>query len=1052
MNTKIYIAIMAATGLALTGCITDAPGDEGQRQTASDPTTFTIEMPDTQTVETRYATTNENTVSSLWVLMCNADGTFVKAVQATVGTVTAATVDGDSAKLTASANIDFRPELYDLMFVANPPDVSKLGGLSAGMTRAQIQQTLQMVKTDAPSSKLPTYWNIPIEQIPMYGELHDVEIAHKNTPVSRTVTLRRALARVNVKVSEPRFRLHSVWPCNLNTRGQLVPDDASVTTAASIPDAPGKYSGITFGYEAFPIGGNKYGYTEIRDRIYIFEHKNVGRYGDANNADGTGWRDNTCLIIAGYYDSDNDGDFSDEGDKTCYRIDFVSGPDRQHYTWHDVVRNHSYNFNIGTISGHGFPDIESAFAAPPTNIDASLLVWDESDIRGRDIYGSTQYTINIAATVNGNVVAKYPYALEGMQISISAAGKPGYRFDRWTVTRNDNGAQIASFDAAANPATFTMPASNVTITPAFIEARFFDVAARNAVDMNGNTVGTATASPAEGIEPGERVTITAQRTTKHLDFGDFEKWRITRTDGVTDLTASLLPDATLNPATFTMPREDLIVTPVYRANPVTVDFVQKNYWSQTDSYTDKLPPDVRLIPQADAGKGATEENSRKALSGGEGVPAGTWVSYRLDYDTSNYDFSHVDIYDDTFDWTDAREWSTDKNNITFQLLPRTLQSDGTTMRGGRKIVVVMRNIRYKAQITVGQGLTVEDSDSNGHGNEAWYGRGNGIPAGEHVSYRVSNVEAGWGFDGWSATDMNGNAIAFDTNEPNPFNINSNMWFNMPEGGVKLYANSSPRYTTTVSSNVGATMEHISNESQNGMKRDQWGHVTTPESWNGWYFKEWHNYEGEDYVVSPNRDFWYAAEWWGDNTNITLFAEYVYGYKPNPVGEVALTSNNQTTIWAKTNVSSYGQFAANEWDEGEKFKWGIDGSALPTSAQLWPDDKNPCPAGWRLPSYQEWLNLMTAAGDRERGGICTLQGYIHEEWVNGVHGTRHAGVFMPNIGSSGAGYYWASMRAVMIMTTSRADSYGNYAPDKIAINLSGSSLNSTYPVRCVRNAQ
>ncbi len=283
-----------------------------------------------------------------------------------------------------------------------------------------------------------------------------------------------------------------------------------------------------------------------------------------------------------------------------------------------------------------------------------------------------------------------------------------------------------------------------------------------------------------------------------------------------------------------------------------------------------------------------------------------------------------------------------------------------------------------------------------------------------------------------------------------------MWFNMPEGGVKLYANSRPAYRVLANSNLPDYWPAFSDYRlwEGGLPADpNWWHYVEAEAtrqYNGqtWYFTHF-TWDGGSTQDNP---YWFTVPVGGR----TYTAHYML-YKPNPVGEVAVTGddgkgNQITTIWAKTNLADDGVFADSETTVGKLYKWGVDGSALGNGVNTWPDDKNPCPPGWRVPKYMEFNALLRAAGDLGFGPGTKPPGSNHVYNMNGQWGTMHAGVFMPNTNinaANGGGLYWMYESMCMIFSTDNSyDQYANFHSQANANNIPW----WTYPVRCVRSAQ
>ncbi len=156
--------MMTAAGMA--GCITDEQyGGGSERDDRA--TLFTIEMPAERAVATR-ANAGENRIDTLVVLVCDSDGTFMAARPVEM----IDDGDGNPATLRAKAQIDFRAEPYDLLFVANPIEVAKLADLTPGMSRADIRKTLQQTRTEVWNESAGESTSAGMDRaVPMFGEL-----------------------------------------------------------------------------------------------------------------------------------------------------------------------------------------------------------------------------------------------------------------------------------------------------------------------------------------------------------------------------------------------------------------------------------------------------------------------------------------------------------------------------------------------------------------------------------------------------------------------------------------------------------------------------------------------------------------------------------------------------------------------------------------------------------------------------------------------------------------------------------------------------------------
>jgi len=201
--------------------------------------------------------------------------------------------------------------------------------------------------------------------IPMWGESEPTTIGETTTTISSSpIRMLRMVARIDVQldvVNNPEisstFQLKSVYMCNINTSGRIVPKpgteyfDATnmIALKASLPESVETILG--------PLA-----YTDdivdhaLKGAIYLFETA-------ANNME---LLKETCIIIGGIYESDANISF--------YRIYFY-GTDRT--THIDILRNHRYVCNITKVYGRGFPTVEEAFESKDFLLETDIIDWDE---------------------------------------------------------------------------------------------------------------------------------------------------------------------------------------------------------------------------------------------------------------------------------------------------------------------------------------------------------------------------------------------------------------------------------------------------------------------------------------------------------------------------------------------------------------------------------------------------------------------------------------------------------------------------------------------------
>ncbi|NDV60587.1 FimB/Mfa2 family fimbrial subunit [Bacteroides sp. 519] len=293
--------------------------------------TLNLSMPANTGMETRATvagTTEENTIKSLYLLVCDkTSGEMVtNAISCTV--LTGAGTATQTSKATVPAGS------YDLILIANAS--SQVGSLASGTAKTVITGLTYTKGTDK--------WDITgatnNTSIPMWGETKNVTIS---TGATVTIDMKRILARVNVKksVTNDVFTFTKVLVYNYSRTARIVPPATD-------------FAGVTYVADSY-LEYNSYA---ADSPIYLFEAPSRGAYGAAN------WKQNTCLVVGGEYNK--------SGTVTYYRIDFKSGS-----TWYDLLRNNIYTIDIKSVTSAGYTDPDDAYKAVPTGMTINVLAWED---------------------------------------------------------------------------------------------------------------------------------------------------------------------------------------------------------------------------------------------------------------------------------------------------------------------------------------------------------------------------------------------------------------------------------------------------------------------------------------------------------------------------------------------------------------------------------------------------------------------------------------------------------------------------------------------------
>lgn len=235
--------------------------------------------------------------------------------------------------------------------------------------------------------------------LPLTGQTEGIILADQGTQTLK-VSLYRMVAGVNVYTTSlggselKGFAMQEVSVYNTRLKGlvasaQLAQQTASASTAATpqaaLPTAPtlpdadgnGQYDLPNQAPLTYTTEESKNGYG-IGGLIYLFETGQPDQYPlegiDPISDDLGAYR--PCLVVKG-------------------KVDGIDGIDNGTYYWRidlkdkenenlpmNIVRNHQYNIIINAILGKGSDTPEEALKTSQTNIDVSIVAWNDGDLGG----------------------------------------------------------------------------------------------------------------------------------------------------------------------------------------------------------------------------------------------------------------------------------------------------------------------------------------------------------------------------------------------------------------------------------------------------------------------------------------------------------------------------------------------------------------------------------------------------------------------------------------------------------------------------------------------
>ncbi len=395
--------------------------------------TFSVKIPGSDEPKT-YALNenNENDINSIEILLFNTNGNY------TYQPIYSNVINTDSQNNRIKTFAVKIPQgTYNMIILANARQAvaNTVNSFSQGDSKASVLEKLLITNSGKWNTSPATGGYI---RIPMFGEIPSIAI-NANTAINTPVNLVRMISKIDVALTHTdatnNFKLESIRLYNYNNKGYIAPAEAnwnqaqSMVTEASVPTS----SNLTLGPLLYD--GTAITTTDIASigEIYTFEaiKANVASFSNA-----------TCLVIGGTYTGDSQ--------PTYYRVDFAQTASST-TTYLPLLRNHHYKVNITKVSGRGFASPTEAFNARPTNIEASVVVWDNTKITdiifdGQYMFGVSQKEFTFTRDLR-NI-----YSLDNT-ISITTDYPPGWKIDKVVDTGGSNITWLSMISLTGIPIT-----------------------------------------------------------------------------------------------------------------------------------------------------------------------------------------------------------------------------------------------------------------------------------------------------------------------------------------------------------------------------------------------------------------------------------------------------------------------------------------------------------------------------------------------------------------------------------------------------------------------
>lgn len=363
-------------GAAFTGCVKTEVVDEGPREAM---VRFDVELPDVSVPATRaIQTENEAKVNSFYVLVFDKNDEFAykKIVPSSAFTSETSGV-GSTAKEIKTFNVSLlksssATDLYNIVLLANVDASTTLkaavDAIIVGNDRETVLATLTQTYTGNPA--MP----VPMASVPKAA----VQVTETtNFSGANAFNMIRMVARIDVTLASSvatNYSVKRVLYYNYNTVGRVWTKNYSgtVTTGTTLPSNPGTATAHTY----YAVANTRTGGladTHFEALLYAQEAA-------VNSA-----MNRPCIVV----------ELEDKAGASVghYRADFLTSSGSPKYL--DILRNHRYKVEITNVYSNGFTDPDDAYNTTPVGMTATVVDWDEADMKNTIVNGN--YWVSISS-------------------------------------------------------------------------------------------------------------------------------------------------------------------------------------------------------------------------------------------------------------------------------------------------------------------------------------------------------------------------------------------------------------------------------------------------------------------------------------------------------------------------------------------------------------------------------------------------------------------------------------------------------------------------------
>lgn len=221
-------------------------------------------------------------------------------------------------------------------------------------------------------------WDINDRKLPMFGKAKDIDISSLHS--FGYCDIYRSLAKMAVQVDEDckTFNLKEVYLYYMEQEGYFMSvhtPETDVYTQYTQPDVP------TTSVQTGTDNAKKFDVTDnaIFNKIYLLE---------SNNKTPQNSKKELKVVVGGYYTGEG---LVESGKLSYYRIDMSDERDQPF----DIIRNHSYIFNITNVNNPGTPSPDKALDHAVPALKVEVEDWVTEYMRG----APDQYTLKVDKSV-----------------------------------------------------------------------------------------------------------------------------------------------------------------------------------------------------------------------------------------------------------------------------------------------------------------------------------------------------------------------------------------------------------------------------------------------------------------------------------------------------------------------------------------------------------------------------------------------------------------------------------------------------------------------------